>query len=141
MVEESFAERDRRIRGEEARMVQLEERVKAIHELMIDERRARIVYEDSLNKHQQLDDSRFASIDSRMQGFQTQISGVTDTLNRIEKSLVGENGIISRLKIVEEEGLGRTAVQRFLNSAWAHLLAGAAVGIAAAGLLHTLGAF
>jgi hypothetical protein len=122
-------------------MVQLEERVKAIHELMIDERRARQVYEATLDKHQQADDARFASIDSRMQGFQTQISAATDTLNRIEKSLVGENGIANRLAAVEGEWTARTAVQRFLSSAWTHTLAGAGVGIAFAELLHALGAF
>jgi RimJ/RimL family protein N-acetyltransferase len=141
MPGETPSERDRRVRGEEARMVQLEERVKAIHELMIDERRNRIVYEETLNKHQQQDEQKFSSIDSRMQGFQTQISTITDTLNRIEKSLVGDDGLSNRVKTLEDEGVGRSAVQRFLDSTWTRFLGGASFGLALAGLAHSLGVF
>lgn len=141
MNEEPAWQREARLKGDEARMVRLEERIAAVHELLLDERKARQNYEATLEKHQQQDETRFASIDSRMQGFQTQISTVAETLARIEKKLDGEGGLINRVKELEEDGLARTAVQRFLDSAWAHLLAGATVGISLAGLLHVLGAF
>ncbi len=139
MSEETPAERDRRVRGEEARMVRMEERLDAVHELLVDLRRERARDRDELNKHLELDDKRFSSIDSRLQGFQTQITTMTDSLNRIEKGLTGTEGLTNRVQVLEDGERDRSAVQRFLASTWTHVIAGAGLSCALIGVAISFG--
>ena len=128
--------RDQRLRGEEARMVLIESNVaatkasaEATHELLLEERKARRAAEDSLNRHEADDISRFSSIDSRLQGMQTQFSTVIDTLARLERTVTtGAADHENRIKTLEEDRAGRTAVARWLRSAWVQLGIGASIG-------------
>lgn len=139
--------RDKRLKDEEARMVRVEEDLSAIkrsseatHELLIEERKARRAAEEALLKHEGDDTTKFASIDSRLQGTQTQLSTTTATLERIEKKLDGVTvDTNNRLKALEDGETGRTAVQRFLGSAWTHMAAGGSIVAALAGLYKLAG--
>ena len=124
--------RDKRLRDEEARMVQLESNVAsiertttAIRELFEDERRARRAAEAALLQHENEDATKFNSIDSRLQGIQTQLSTISDTQKRIEEKVASGDG---RIKALEEESAGRTAVARWLRSAWVQIGIGASIG-------------
>lgn len=122
---ESGAERERRIRGEEARMVRLEERLQAVHELMLDERGKREEGRRALTEHQAQDDQRFTSIDSRLQGQQTQLTQIAESIIRIERSLTGDGGLEKRVQRVE-------AVQGNWTAGWKALAAAAAFGASVA---------
>lgn len=134
--------RDARLKGEEARMVRVEADVGAIkvsaeatHELLLEERKARRAAESALANHEADDTSKFASIDSRLQGTQTQLSTTTATLDRIEKKI--DNVAAdheSRMKALEDDATGRTAVARWLRSAWVQLGIGASIGASLVGL-------
>ncbi len=124
--------RDKRLRDEEARMVLLESNVaatkaqtEAIHEMFVEERKFRRAAEDALLKHENDDASKFNSIDSRLQGTQTQLATINETLTRIEHKVDGHE---PRLKSLEDETAGRTAVTRWLRSAWVQLGIGASIG-------------
>lgn len=118
---ETPAERDRRIRGEEARLVRFEEAVKALRELLTDERSKRAEDKKALGEHMHEDEQRFASIDSRLQGQQTQLSQIAESTLRIERSLTSDGGIEQRLRKVE-------AVQGNWSAGWKALTAAAAFG-------------
>ena len=122
---ETSADRDRRIRYEEARVVRIEERLGAVHELLLDERGKRGEDRRSLSEHTQQDEQRFASIDSRLQGQQTQLTQMVESLSRIERSLTGDGGIEGRVRKVE-------TVQGNWAAGWKALAAAAAVGAALA---------
>ncbi len=122
---ETPAERDRRIRGEEARTVRIEERLAAVHELLIDERSKRGEDRRALTEHQQQDEQRFTSIDSRLQGQQTQLTQMAESLIRIERSLTGDGGVDQRLRKLE-------TVQGNWSAGWKALTAAAAIGAAIA---------
>lgn len=124
--------RDARLKGEEARMVQLEANVKAtkdqtdaIHEMFVEERKARRAAEAALERHELSDTEKFASIDNRLRGAQDQLGLITDTLKRIEQKVDGHE---PRLKTLEDDATGRTAVARWLRSAWVQLGIGASIG-------------
>ena len=124
--------RDKRLRDEEARMVQLESNVAsiertttAIRELFEEERRARRAAEAALLNHENEDATKFNSIDSRLSGIQAQLSTISDTQKRIEFNVAaGDN----RIKTLEDESKGRTAVARWLRSAWVQMGIGASIG-------------
>jgi len=127
-------ERDRRLKAEESRLVRLEQNVQAtrtqadaIREMLDEERKSRRVAEERLEKHEADDAHRFASIDSRLMGTQTQLSTILDKLSVLDK-------FDNRIQVLEEDKLGRTAVERFLKSAWAQLAMGITVGAALMGL-------
>ena len=124
-MSESSAERDRRIRGDEARLVRLEERLEAIHELLKDERVRREETRRMLGEHTHQDEERFASIDSRLQGQQTQLSQIAESAIRIERSLTSDSGLEARLHKVE-------TVQGNWAAGWKALTAAATVGAALA---------
>ncbi len=125
--------RDARLKGEEARMVQLEKNVEriatnmdAIREANDEERRLRRKAEEALLKHEADDSSKFASIDSRLQGFQNQMSSVSDTLVRIEGAVkTKSDDHEQRLGALEDSAAGASAVARFIRSAWVQFVAGA----------------
>jgi predicted nuclease with TOPRIM domain len=124
--------RDKRLRDEEARMVQLESNVAsiertttAIRELFEEERRARRAAEAALLNHEQEDATKFSSIDSRLQGIQTQLSSISDTQKRIEDKVAAGDG---RIQALEDDKIGRTAVARWLRSAWVQMGIGASIG-------------
>ena len=128
-MEEASWQRDKRLRDEEARLVRFEEhlgavddRTKATHELLLEERGSRRRAEEEFAKHMAEDDRRFSSIDSRLQGIQAQLSTISDTLNRTD----------SRLKTIEAGESDRSAVQKFLSSTWTHIVGGG--GVVAAGV-------
>ena len=134
--------RDKRLRDEEARMVQLEGNVaatktsvEAIREMFEEERRMRRRVEEAVLSHETDDASKFSSIDSRLQGTQTQLSTIAETLKRIESKVDGQE---PRIKSLEENELGRTAVQRFLKNAWAQVGIGASIGGALAAIYFQL---
>lgn len=134
--------RDKRLKDEEARMVNLESNVKAtrdqteaIHEMFVEERKLRRAAEEALLKHESDDATKFSSIDSRLQGTQTQLSTITDTVKRIE-SLV--TAIEPRIKTLEDDSTGRSAVTRWLKSTWVQLGIGASVGATLMGLYTLL---
>ncbi len=117
--------RDKRLRDEESRMVLLETNVAAtrvqadaIHEMFVEERKLRRAAEEALLKHETDDASKFASIDNRLQGIQNQLTSISSTTDRTE----------NRLKVLEDANLGRTAITRWLQSAWVQLGIGAGVG-------------
>ena len=124
-MSESSAERDMRIRGEEARMVRVEERLDAVHALLLEEKGKRGEDRRSLTEHTQLDETRFASIDSRLQGQQTQLSQIGAGILRIENSLTSDSGLEARLHKVE-------TVQGNWAAGWKALTAAATVGAALA---------
>lgn len=120
--------RDKRLKDEEARMVLIETNVAAIRqqtdairELFEEERRQRRRAEDRLEEHEQSDATKFASIDSRLQGTQTQLSTIIEKLSAIER-------YESRIKALEDDAVGRTAVGHWLRNAWVQLGIGASVG-------------
>lgn len=124
--------RDKRLKDEEARMVLIESNVAAtrqqtdaIRELFEEERRQRRRAEERLEEHEQTDLSKFTSIDSRLQGAQTQLSTINDTLARIERKV---DSVEPRIKTLEDDATGRTAVARWLRSAWVQLGIGASIG-------------
>ncbi len=121
--------RDKRLRDEEARMVQLENnviatknQVDAIRELFEDERKSRRRAEERLEEHEQSDNTKFASIDTRLMGMQVQLASINDT-GKSTESIV--KAFEPRLKALEDANLGHTAVQRFLANAWAQMALGA----------------
>lgn len=128
--------RETRLRGEEARMVQLESNVAAIRqqadairELFEEERRQRRKAEERLEEHEQSDNTKFASIDSRLQGTQTQLTTIITTLERLERTVkTGDAEHETRLKALEADASGRTAVARWLRSAWVLIGIGASIG-------------
>lgn len=127
--EEATWQRDKRLKDEEARLVRFEEhlstvddRTKATHELLVEERGSRRRAEEEFAKHMVEDDRRFTSIDSRLQGTQAQLSTISDTLLRID----------TRLKTIETGDANRTAVQKFLSNTWTHIVGGG--GVVAAGV-------
>lgn len=128
---ETSAERDRRIRGEEARLVRFEERLAAVHELLLDERAKRGDDRRALIDHQQQDEQRFTSIDSRLQGQQTQLTQMAESLIRIERSLTGEGGIDPRIRKLE-------TVQGNWAAGWKALTAAAAFGAATSAVVGFL---
>ena len=128
---ETPAERDRRIRGEEARVVRIEERLQAVHELLIDERSKRGEDRRALTEHQAQDEQRFTSIDSRLQGQQTQLTQMAESLIRIERSLTGNDGLDDRLKKIE-------TVQGNWAAGWKALTAAAAFGATLATIIGVL---
>lgn len=101
MTNETPSERDRRIRSEEARMVRVEERLDSVHELLLDERSKRSADRITLADHTHDDELRFASIDSRLQGQQTQLTQIAESVLRIERSLITDGGLESRLRNIE----------------------------------------
>lgn len=131
MNEETQAERDRRIKGEEARLVRFEERLAAVHELLLDERGKREEGRKALVQHEHEDETRFASIDSRLQGQQTQLTQIAESTIRIERSLTHEGGIEARLRRVE-------AVQGNFVAGWKALAAAAGMGAAIATIAAVL---
>ena len=128
--------RDKRLRDEEARMVLIESNVAAIRaqtdaikQLFDEERNQRRRAEERLEEHEQSDNTRFSSIDSRLQGIQTQLSTINDTQSRIEKKVdTGAADHESRIKTLEDDATGRTAVTRWLHLAWVQLGIGASIG-------------
>ncbi len=126
-------ERDRRLKMEEARLILLEKNLEriatnldAIKEANDEERRLRRKAEEALLKHEADDSSKFASIDSRLQGFQNQMSSVADTLVRIEGAVKTKgDDHESRLQLLEVAATGSSAVARFIRSAWVQFVAGA----------------
>ena len=128
--------RDKRLKDEEARMVQIESNVvsikttmEAIRESFEEERKMRRRAEERLESHEQSDNTRFSSIDSRLQGIQTQLSTMNDTQSRIEKKVdTGAADHDLRIKKLEDDAVGRTAVARWLRSAWVQLGIGASIG-------------
>ena len=128
---ETSADRDRRIRYEEARVVRIEVRLGAVHELLLDERGKRGEDRRSLMEHTQQDEARFASIDSRLQGQQTQLTQVAESLIRIERVLTGETGIESRIRHVE-------SVQGNWSAGWKALTTAAAFGATLATIIGIL---
>jgi hypothetical protein len=136
--EEPVWQREARLKGDEARMVRVEQRLDAVHELLMDQRLRRGEDRESLNEHLKLDDQRFASIDSRLQGFQTQLSSASETLGRIEKTLTGDEGVLPRIAFLETGETRRTAVSRFLGSAWFHISLGATTVLAVVALYTVL---
>ncbi len=125
---ETAAERDRRVRGEEARTVRIEERLQAVHELMLDERAKRARAEDRLNDHQQHDELRFTSIDSRLQGQQTQLTQMAESLIRIERGVTGDGGLEPRMRRIE-------VIQGNWIAGWKALTASAAFGATVATII------
>lgn len=124
--------RDKRLRDEEARMVRVEEDIRAIKEqtgaikeLFDEERRVRRRAEERLEAHETSDNQKFSSIDSRLMGTQTQLTSIAETLNRIEGKVEGNE---HRLGALEDVNKGQNAVQRFVQSAWVQFTAG--VGLA-----------
>ncbi len=124
--------RDKRLRDEEARMVLLESNVKAIRdqtdairELFEEERKQRRAAEEALERHERSDHEKFASIDSRLQSTQTQLTTMTETLGRIERKVDSHE---PRLSGLEDESKGRTAVTKWLRLAWVQLGIGAGIG-------------
>lgn len=141
MNDEPAWQRDKRLKDEEARMVRVEEDIAAIRrqtdsmlELFQEERKLRRQAEEALLKHEQDDSSKFASIDSRLQGIQTQLSAISTTNARIEQKV---DQVEPRLKALEDDSTGRTAVQRFLSSTWTHMAAGGGI-VAALAALYSL---
>ena len=134
--------RDKRLRDEEARMVRVEEDLRSIkasaeatHELLLEERKSRRAAEAALLNHENDDASKFASIDSRLQGIQNQLSQISTSNERIERKVdLGEG----RIKKLEDGEAGRTAVQRFLSSTWTHMAAGGGVAALAVALYSLL---
>ena len=128
--------RDKRLRDDEARLVLIEsnstatrQQVDAIKELLQEERRARRVAEEALLNHEREDSIKFSSIDSRLQGMQNQFSAVLDSLARLERTVTsGTADHETRIQTLEEDKLGRTAVARWLRSAWVQLGIGVSIG-------------
>ena len=127
MNEENAAERDRRIRGEEARMVRVEEHLDAVHELLLDERAKRGLDRVTLAEHTHEDELRFVSIDSRLQGQQTQLTQIAESVLRIERSLTAEGGIEIRLRSMEK-------VRDNWSAGWKALTAAVLLGAAIASI-------
>ncbi len=124
--------RDKRLRDEEARMVLIEANVSAIRqqtdairELFEEERRQRRRAEERLEEHEQSDSTKFSSIDSRLQGTQTQLSTINETLVRIERKV---DSVDPRIKALEDDAVGRSAVGRWLRNAWVQIGIGASIG-------------
>jgi chromosome segregation ATPase len=128
--------RDKRLKDEEARMVQIESHVgsikttmEAIRESFEEERKLRRRAEERLEEHEHSDNTRFSSIDSRLQGIQTQLSTINDTQSRIEKKVdTGAADHEARIKILESDAIGHTAVTRWLRLAWVQLGIGVSIG-------------
>lgn len=136
--EETPTERDRRIRGEEARMVRFEEgikrvetRVDSVHELLVDVRRRGTDDQEELAKHMHTDEERFSSIDSRLQGQQTQLTQINETVLDIKRFLTSEGGIDHRLRKVE-------STQSNWSAGWTALTAAAIVGAAISAIVIAL---
>ena len=134
--------RDKRLKDEEARMVQLENnvgairtQVDAIKELFDEERKLRRAAEAALLAHEEDDSSKFSSIDSRLQGAQTQLSTVVATLERIEKKVDSHE---PRLKDLEDTETGRSATGRFIRNSWTQVGIGAGIGGTLVGLYSLL---
>ena len=113
-------------------MVQLESNVAAIkaqtdsiREMFDEERKLRRRAEEALLVHEADDATKFSSIDSRLQGAQTQLSTINATLERIERKV---DSVEPRIKSLEEDRTGRTAVARWLRSAWVQLGIGVSIG-------------
>ncbi len=130
--------RDKRLRDEEARMVLIESNVTAIRQqtdairqLFEEERKQRRRAEERLEEHEQSDNTRFASIDSRLQGTQTQLSTIIEKLTAIEK-------YEPRIKALEDDAVGRTAVGRWLRNAWVQIGIGVSIGGTLVGLYTVL---
>lgn len=121
MNQESPGERDRRIRDEEARMVRVEERLDAVHQLLLDERNRRGADRAVVDEHIHQDELRFASIDSRLQGQQTQLTQISESVLRIERSLTSDGGLEPRLRTVER-------IRDNWIAGWKALIAAAALG-------------
>ena len=108
----------------EANVAAIKAQTDAIRELFEEGQRSRRKADERLEEHEKSDNQKFASIDSRLQGFQTQMSTVVDSLARIE----------GKIKPLENELLSRSAVGRFLQNAWVQVgigagLAGAMVAV------------
>jgi predicted nuclease with TOPRIM domain len=123
-------------------MVQLEGNITAIRAqldaikaLFDDERNSRRRAEARLEAHEASDNAKFTSIDSRLQGVQSQLSLISDTSKRIEGKV---NDFEPRLKILEESSMSRTAVKRFLENAWAQVILGAGATGAAISIYSAL---
>lgn len=134
-MNETEAERDRRIRGEEARLVRFEEAVKALRELLTDERAKRAEDKRELGEHMHEDEQRFSSIDSRLQGQQTQLTQIAESTLRIERSLTSEGGIEQRLRKIETSQSNWSAGWKALTAAATF---GAAIATVAGVLIRTL---
>ncbi len=124
MVEEPAWQRDARLKGDEARMVRMESQVSAIHDLLVEYRRKQDSDRSEMEQHFIKDDQRFASIDSRLQGFQTQISALNSTADRIEKILSGDEGLVNQVKVLSDDKKAHAAITGFLGSTWTHLAGG-----------------
>ena len=112
----------------EEQLKSIEERQKATHELLVEERAARKLTEEGMQHHMAEDDRRFASIDSRLQGTQAQLSTMADTLKRIEAKVDGKiESLEKRLGVMEDGEKARSAVRRFLDSTWTHVLGGGGI--------------
>ncbi len=128
--------RDKRLRDEEARMVLIESNVvsikttmEAIRESFEEERKMRRRAEERLAEHEQSDDNRFSSIDSRLQGIQSQLSTMNETQTRIEKKVdTGAAAHDVRIKALEDDAVGHTAVARWMRLAWVQLGIGVSIG-------------
>lgn len=138
--------RDKRLRDEEARMVRVEDDIKATrtsseatHELLLEERKARRAAEEALAKHEQDDAAKFSSIDSRLQGTQTQLSTIIQTLERLEHTVsTGAADHEGRIKVLEDDSLGRNAIEKFLRNAWVQVGIGAGIGSSLMGIYMAL---
>lgn len=128
--------RDKRLRDEEARMVQLEANVQTIKTqgesvlaLFQEERKSRRAAEEALQRHEADDSSKFASIDTRLMGTQTQLSTIISTLERLERTVTtGDADHEKRIKALEDDLTGRSAIMRFMRSTWAQFGIGGAIG-------------
>ncbi len=117
-------------------MVQMESSVfrmatamEALKESFDEERKQRRKQEEALLKHEGDDSTKFASIDNRLMGTQTQLTTINDILTRIERSVTsGHADHESRLQTLEDDATGRTAVGRWLRSAWVQIGIGASIG-------------
>lgn len=76
---------DRAVRNE-ARLQKIERTGEATHDLMEEVRKDAKAHRETLTAHLGEDNQRFASIDTRLQGFQTQLSMMSDSVQRIERS-------------------------------------------------------
>ena len=128
---ETQPERDRRIRSEVERQVRMEEQLKAIHDIVLDERSKRGEDRRVFGEHTLQDDQKFTSIDSRLQGQQTQLSTINESLIRIERSLAGDGGLEPRLRKLE------TALGNW-SAGWKALTAAAALGATIATMIGVL---
>lgn len=138
VVTETNFQRDDRIRREEARLVRMEESLSRIEE----GQKAESV---SFTVHMKDDDQRFQSIDSRLIGLQTQLTGIHDTLKIIDER--GRNQIETnshlerRIAVVEKYQSNQSNIAGVLFAQWKVLSGGIAFGLTLASLIVILATY